>query len=71
VLRFWNSDVDRNLDGVVHAIANAASPPTPDPSPPQAGGGETAATLNSLAPIVSLPTKRGGRGKSAGSPIRC
>ena len=40
LLRFWNTDVDRNLEGVMHTIADATSPPTPNPSPPQAGGGE-------------------------------
>ncbi|MBS0528627.1 MAG: endonuclease domain-containing protein [Proteobacteria bacterium] len=38
VLRFWNNDVLHNIDGVRETIASAfrASPPTPDPSPPQA-----------------------------------
>jgi very-short-patch-repair endonuclease len=43
VLRFWNNDVFENLSGVLSAIdtaVNADRPPTPDPSPPQAGGGE-------------------------------
>jgi very-short-patch-repair endonuclease len=42
VLRFWNNDVLGNIDGVSEAIlaALASMPPTPDPSPPQAGGGE-------------------------------
>jgi very-short-patch-repair endonuclease len=43
VLRFWNNDVLQNMSGVLAAIAtavSAGSPPTPDPSPPQAGGGE-------------------------------
>jgi very-short-patch-repair endonuclease len=43
VLRFWNNDVLENLSGVLSAIdtaINADRPPTPDPSPPQAGGGE-------------------------------
>jgi very-short-patch-repair endonuclease len=45
VLRFWNNDVLNNVDGVLAAIQNALTvsasrPPTPDPSPPQAGGGE-------------------------------
>jgi very-short-patch-repair endonuclease len=43
VLRFWNSDVDDNLDGVLQAILDAldATPPTglrPVP-PPRAGEG--------------------------------
>jgi very-short-patch-repair endonuclease len=43
VLRFWNNDVLENTFGVLSAIdaaINADRPPTPDPSPPQAGGGE-------------------------------
>jgi very-short-patch-repair endonuclease len=43
VLRFWNNDVLENTAGVLLAIATAIDderPPTPDPSPPQAGGGE-------------------------------
>jgi very-short-patch-repair endonuclease len=43
VLRFWNNDVVENLSGVLSTIDTAVRvdrPPTPDPSPPQAGGGE-------------------------------
>ena len=43
VLRFWNNEVLENLSGVlsvIDAAVNAERPPTPDPSPPQAGGGE-------------------------------
>jgi very-short-patch-repair endonuclease len=43
VLRFWNNDVGENISGVlsmVDAAVNAETPPTPDPSPPKAGGGE-------------------------------
>ena len=43
VLRFWNNDVLQNTSGVLSAIAatiDAEAPPTPDPSPPRAGGGE-------------------------------
>jgi very-short-patch-repair endonuclease len=39
VLRYWNSDVLRNIDGVLTDIAAAVtSTPTPNPSPQ--GGGE-------------------------------
>lgn len=44
VLRFWNSDVIANIEGVMTVIANALTggetkePPTPDPSPPFANG---------------------------------
>ncbi|MET3844209.1 DUF559 domain-containing protein [Bradyrhizobium sp. OAE829] len=43
VLRFWNNDVLENMSGVlltIDTVVNAERPPTPDPSPPQAGGGE-------------------------------
>jgi very-short-patch-repair endonuclease len=43
VLRFWNNEVNENMSGVLMAIdtaINADRPPSPDPSPPQAGGGE-------------------------------
>ena len=49
VLRFWNSEVLNEIEGVMSAIYAAmcetagAAPPTPDPSPPRAsraGGGE-------------------------------
>jgi len=43
VLRFWNNEVLENLAGVlltIDAAVNADRPLTPDPSPPQAGGGE-------------------------------
>jgi very-short-patch-repair endonuclease len=45
VLRFWNHDVLENIDGVLQTINEALKsgpPPTPGPSPPQAGGGESA-----------------------------
>jgi very-short-patch-repair endonuclease len=43
VLRFWNNEVGENMSGVLATIDSAVNgdrPPTPDPSPPQAGGGE-------------------------------
>ncbi|CAM5444599.1 putative protein [Afipia felis] len=43
VLRFWNNDVLNNVEGVAEVISSVIAeriPPTPDPSPPQAGGGE-------------------------------
>ena len=44
VLRFWNTDVRDDVSGVLETIvaALAAKPPTPNTSPPQAGGGEIA-----------------------------
>jgi very-short-patch-repair endonuclease len=43
ILRFWNNEVLQNMSGVlatIDAAIDADRPPTPDPSPPQAGGGE-------------------------------
>jgi very-short-patch-repair endonuclease len=47
VLRFWNNEVLKEIDGVMSAIYaalyDAEPPPTPNPSPPRAsraGGGE-------------------------------
>jgi very-short-patch-repair endonuclease len=43
VLRFWNNEIGENIAGVlvtIDAAIDADRPPTPDPSPPQAGGGE-------------------------------
>lgn len=48
VLRFWNHEALGNLDGVVSTILAALGepPPTPDPSPSQAGVGERAPSSN-------------------------
>jgi len=44
VLRFWNNEVLKNIEGVFEVIQAALResplPPTPDPSPPRAGGEE-------------------------------
>ena len=41
VLRFWNNEVLANMSGVLSAIdAAIQADRPPDPSPPQAGGGE-------------------------------
>jgi very-short-patch-repair endonuclease len=43
ILRFWNSDVLRNRNGVLETIVAAAAEPTPLPNPhPQGGRGPTA-----------------------------
>jgi very-short-patch-repair endonuclease len=41
VMRFWNSDVGENLDGVVETILDwlRRNPSTPTPSRPRRGGG--------------------------------
>jgi len=43
VLRFWNSDVLRNRDGVLQTIVGVAREATPLPNPPPQGGRERAA----------------------------
>ena len=58
VLRFWDNEVLENIDGVLGSIdevLKATTPPTPDPSPPQAGGGETARRRRSI-PLDGHPT---------------
>jgi hypothetical protein len=41
VLRFWNNDVLKNIDGVLEVIQSAVSTtPTPDPSPQGTHKGE-------------------------------
>jgi len=42
VLRFWNNDVLKNIDGVLEMIQSAILPtptPTPTPTPPHKGEG--------------------------------
>ena len=41
VLRFWNSDVLRNRDGVLQTIVDAVQKATPLPNPPPQGGRES------------------------------
>jgi very-short-patch-repair endonuclease len=43
VLRFWNSDVLRNREGVLQTIMDAAHEVTPLPNPSPQGGRESAA----------------------------
>jgi very-short-patch-repair endonuclease len=58
VLRYWNSDVLTNINGVLEDILNAMTPtPTPNPSPQ--GGGEHRGTVRAPDPF---PPLRGGRG---------
>ena len=40
VLRYWNSDVLQNREGVLQSILNAAQEATPLPNPPPQGGRE-------------------------------
>jgi very-short-patch-repair endonuclease len=39
VLRFWNNEVLRNTDGVMHVILEALNLKTPTPTPPRKGEG--------------------------------
>ncbi|MDP2409185.1 MAG: endonuclease domain-containing protein [Pseudolabrys sp.] len=41
VLRFWNSDVIANIEGVASIITNALGLVTPTPDPSPQGGGES------------------------------
>jgi len=38
VLRFWNTDVMQNLEGVLQMILAAVGRPSPQPSPEGRGG---------------------------------
>jgi very-short-patch-repair endonuclease len=38
ILRFWNSEIDRNLEEVVEHIDQVITPPHPDPLPNGRGG---------------------------------
>ena len=40
MLRFWNEEIDRNIDGVLDTIHAALSGTTPTPAPSPQGGGE-------------------------------
>jgi very-short-patch-repair endonuclease len=40
VLRFWNVDVLKNIDGVLQTISDALTTTTPTPAPSPQGGGE-------------------------------
>lgn len=56
VLRFWNHDVLKNIDGVMETIIDAVAsiPPTPDPSPPQERGEGKASRGDPLTPYHSV-----------------
>ena len=55
VLRFWNSDVIANIDGVSHVIMNALGLVTPTPDPSPQGGGES-----KTAPVSATPHQPNG-----------
>ena len=58
VLRFWNSDVMDNLDGVCEAVGLVArwlASQTPPPTPPLAGEGGARPDLGTLNLRLSLP----------------
>jgi len=42
VMRFWNADVDGNLDGVMQVVLDALQVGPPPPTPPHAGEGRRA-----------------------------
>jgi very-short-patch-repair endonuclease len=45
ILRFWNSDILTNIDGVLTAILAALTPPHPNPSPSRGEGLSDGANL--------------------------
>jgi very-short-patch-repair endonuclease len=52
VLRFWNSDIDDNLAGVMESVLNALNQPPPGASrhPPHKGEGKTPSLALSIPP---------------------
>jgi very-short-patch-repair endonuclease len=68
VLRVWNADVDRNIDGVMQTILDAldAAPP-PHPSPTKGEGGHPLSTSTPRDRSGASPPPRG-EGMGEGGP---
>jgi very-short-patch-repair endonuclease len=64
VLRISNQHIAESLDGAIETVfaacleQSASLPPTPDPSPPQAGGGENARPASKPPPDAGLQHER-------------
>jgi very-short-patch-repair endonuclease len=50
IVRVWNSDVTRNMEGVMDTIVAALHTPTPNPNPSPQGGGETSRSTHGGSP---------------------
>jgi very-short-patch-repair endonuclease len=58
VLRFWNTDVLNNIEGVCERVKSAfQGAPTPNPSPPQAGEGNSMLT-HALPGLLTTTPRR-------------
>ncbi len=71
VVRFWNNEVDRNLEGVMQvvldAVEAAAVAPPPQPSPTGGGGGDRSDNLRAIErPGASPPPRGEGLGEGGG-----
>ncbi len=65
VLRFWNNDVIRNIDGVLETIATALPHDQPAPSPPPKSGLPDFGTLKRIE-IGNSRFRLGGEGERCG-----
>ena len=73
VLRFWNPEIERNLDGVMQLVLDAVMPlteaPPPHPSPTRGeGGAEPAALYRASDPKTSPPPRGEGMGVGGAPP---
>jgi very-short-patch-repair endonuclease len=64
ILRFWNSDVRDNIEGVMDTIVDALGPPPP--SPPRKGEGRTLRHAEASYPVGAPETQ----GANLSSPAR-
>lgn len=62
VLRFWNADVDGNIDGVMQVVLDALEAGPPPPAPPHKGEG--ARTAAGIAPTRGEGRRGSGVGAS-------
>jgi very-short-patch-repair endonuclease len=68
VLRFWNSDVNSNLDGVLQMVLEAVSPSCPPPpSPPHRGEGGRFDPQGGALDWRGIPSPLVGKGQGEGA----
>ncbi len=76
VLRFWNPEVSRNLEGVMQLVLDTVGPlddaPPPHPSPTRGEGGADPLRLPGTADLGTSPPPRGeGMGVGGTPPDTC